>query len=325
VATIDAPSISAIRRFNRFYTRQIGTLEEGLVNTRFSLTEARILYEIANRNQATASGIASDLGLDMGYLSRILKSFAAADLIDRRSSPTDRRQALLSLTRKGRRRFQTLNERSADQVADMLTPLTPQRQQQLVSAMVAIETLLEPPPVLATPFVLRNHRPGDLGWITERHSVLYTQEYGWNGSFEAMVARIAADFIDNYSPSDEACWIADRNGERLGSVMLVRERDKAAAKIPTARLRLLLVEPAARGLGLGRALVQQCTSFARNAGYKRIVLWTNSILDSARHIYESEGYQLLSEKPHSSFGPELIGQNWQLDLESPILVRHAKE
>lgn len=311
MSDVDPARIAAVRQFNRFYTKQIGTLEEGLLNTSFSLTEARILYEIASREDATATEIASDLCLDMGYLSRILRDFARSGIIHRRPSPSDRRQSLLSLTPKGRGHFRKLNNRSDKQVNELLSPLSPKAQQQLIAAMASIQSLLEPSAASNTPYLLRTHRPGDIGWIIERHGALYAQEYGWDATFEALVARIAADFIDHYSPADEACWIADRNGERLGSVMLVRERD---AKIPTARLRLLIVEPSARGLGLGRALVQQCHNFARAAGYKRIVLWTNSVLDAARRIYESEGYKLVREKPHTSFGNRLISQDWQLDL-----------
>ncbi len=311
MSDVDPARIAAVRQFNRFYTKQIGTLEEGLLNTSFSLTEARILYEIASREDATATEIASDLCLDMGYLSRILRDFAKGGIIHRHPSPSDRRQSLLSLTPKGRNHFRKLNTRSNEQVNELLSPLSAIAQQQLIAAMSSIQTLLAPSATPNTPYLLRTHRPGDIGWIIERHGALYAQEYGWDATFEALVARIAADFIDHYSPADEACWIADRNGERLGSVMLVRER---GAKIPTARLRLLIVEPSARGLGLGRALVQQCHSFARSAGYKRIVLWTNSVLHAARSIYEREGYKLVREKPRTSFGKRLISQDWQLDL-----------
>jgi DNA-binding MarR family transcriptional regulator/GNAT superfamily N-acetyltransferase len=310
--TADLSRIAAVRRFNRFYTRQIGTLEEGLLDTSFSLTEARVLYEIANRKQATATEIGSDLAIDMGYLSRILRGFAKAELIGRQPGASDRRQSLLSLTPKGRKQFLKLNSRSDEQVSAMLSPLPAAAQRQLVTSMASIESILEPASASAAPYLLRTHRPGDIGWIIERHGTLYAQEYGWDATFEALVARIASDFIEKHSPADEGCWIADRNGERLGSVMLVRERD--AKRVPTARLRLLIVEPSARGLGVGRALVRQCHSFARAAGYRRIVLWTNSILDAARHIYEGEGYRLISEDPHTSFGKKLKGQNWQLDL-----------
>ncbi len=312
----DHPTIAAVRHFNRFYTRLIGTLDEGLLQSPLSLAEARVLYEIANRTQPTASSIAVDLGLDMGYLSRILRSFTASKLINRRSSPNDRRQTLLSLTAAGRRQFNELNQRSATQVHQLLAPLTPAQHHSLVNAMASIEGLLNPQAQPPLPFILRSHRPGDMGWIIERHSILYSTEYGWDVRFEALVARIAADFIDNFDADRERCWIADRNGERLGCVLLVQDKEKApkAKPVATARLRLLLVEPSARGLGLGRTLVQQCTSFARSVGYKRIVLWTNSVLYAARHIYKQEGYRLVSEKPHTSFGKSLVGQTWQLDL-----------
>lgn len=310
--------IASVRRFSRFYTHLLGVLNEDLLESDLSLTEARVLYELANRSEPTASEIASNLNLDLGYLSRILRSFSAQGLIRRQPSKSDRRQNLLALTKAGRSFSGTLNHRSSEQVRQMLSPLSSVQRERLVDSMAAIESLLTPNqtaaeiPTAASPIVLRSHRPGDIGWVVERHGQLYSQEYGWDERFEALVARIAADFIDQFEPERERCWIAERNGQRLGSVFLVRDTESDPAT--TARLRLLIVDPAARGLGLGRTLVQQCTAFARSAGYKRIVLWTNSILDSARHIYQQEGYVLLSEKPYTAFGKEHVTQDWQLDL-----------
>jgi len=311
--------IASVRRFSRFYTHILGTLNEDLLHSSLSLTEARVLYELANRSQPTASEIASLLNLDLGYLSRILRSFSAAKLIRRIPSKSDRRQSLISLTPAGRSRFETLNLRSSQQVGEMLAPLPPPQRDRLVDSMAAIEALLSPSPQTsetpaAGPVILRTHRPGDIGWVVERHGLLYSQEFGWNERFEALVARIAADFIDQFVPSRESCWIAERDGTRLGCVFLVQDREHSTPSLPTARLRLLLVEPSARGLGLGRTLVQQCTTFARSAGYRRIILWTNSVLTSARRIYEQEGYRLLREKSYTAFGKDLVSQDWELLL-----------
>jgi len=311
--------IASVRRFSRFYTHILGTLNEDLLHSSLSLTEARVLYELANRSQPTASEIASHLNLDLGYLSRILRSFSAAKLIRRIPSKSDRRQSLISLTPAGRSRFETLNLRSSQQVSEMLAPLPQPQRDRLVDSMAAIETLLNPSlqtsETPATgPVILRTHRPGDIGWVVERHGLLYSQEYGWNERFEALVARIAADFIDQLEPSRESCWIAERDGTRLGCVFLVQDREHSTPSLPTARLRLLLVEPSARGLGLGRTLVQQCTTFARSVEYRRIILWTNSVLTSARRIYEQEGYRLLREKSYTAFGKDLVSQDWELLL-----------
>ena len=305
--------IASIRRFNRFYTRIAGTLDEHLLHSTLSLAEARVLYELANRSEPTASEIATDLNLDMGYLSRILRAFSSAKLLRRHRSEKDGRQTLLSLTPIGEQQFKVLDRQSSDQVRQMLEPLSAEQRARLVGSMSTIESLLSGKAAGAKPFTLRPHRPGDMGWVVERHGALYSQEYGWDQRFEAFVARITADFIDRFDPSREQCWIADRDGERLGCVFLVQDREGAESS-STARLRMLLVEPSARGLGLGRALVQQCTAFARNAGYRRIVLWTNSILDAACHLYQREGYRLISEKPYSNFGKELISQDWELTL-----------
>jgi DNA-binding MarR family transcriptional regulator/GNAT superfamily N-acetyltransferase len=316
--TVPETQIASVRRFSRFYTHLLGTLNEDLLHSALSLTEARVLYELANRSQPTASEIATHLNLDLGYLSRILRSFSAAKLIRRHASKSDRRQNLISLTPAGRSRFETLNLRSSQQVGEMLAPLSPPQRHRLVDSMAAIESLLDPSPQTSEtpatgPVILRGHKPGDIGWVIERHGLLYAQEYGWDERFEALVARIGADFIDQLEPSLERCWIAERESTRQGCVFLVRDREQSAS-LPTARLRLLLVEPSARGIGLGRTLVQQCTAFARSAGYRRIVLWTNSVLTSARRIYEQEGYRLLREKPYTAFGKDLVSQDWELRL-----------
>jgi DNA-binding MarR family transcriptional regulator/GNAT superfamily N-acetyltransferase len=305
------PAVRAVRRFSRFYTAHVGTLEEGLLKSSFTLVEARLLYEIATSEQPTASGIVARLRLDPGYISRLLSRFEQQGLIRRRISASDARQSVISLTAAGRREFAVLDQRSTNQAAEMLAPLGEEKQRKLVQAMTSIEAILNPDAnPNKPPFVLRTHRPGDMGMVVHRHGVLYAQEYGWEERFEALVARIAADFIDEYDPQCERCWIAERDGEFLGCVFLVK--DRTAEK--TAKLRLLLVEPSARGLGLGRALVRQCTQFARQAGYNRIVLWTNSVLTAARRIYEREGYRLIREEDHESFGKKLTGQFWELDL-----------
>jgi len=306
-------AIASIRSFNRFYTRLLGTLNEHLLEGPLSLAEARVLYELAHRFQPTASDIAVDLGLDLSYLSRILQGFTRAKLIRRQPSKTDRRQSTIALTPTGQRLFESLDRRSSDQVHQIIAPLTFEQQTNLVTSMTTIESLLDRNATKSTTVILRQHRPGDMGWVIERHGALYAQEYGWDERFEALVARIAADFIDNLDPAHERCWIAERDGQRLGCVFLVRDAESSEPN-KTARLRLLLVDPAARGLGLGRNLVQQCTAFARSVGYRRIVLWTNSILTSARRIYEDEGYRLLREKPYTAFGKDLVSQDWQLDL-----------
>jgi DNA-binding MarR family transcriptional regulator/GNAT superfamily N-acetyltransferase len=312
-ATDTLQTVKAVRHFNRFYTAAIGTLQEGLLKSTLSLAEARILFELATAGRATLSELAAKLRLDMGYVSRILARFEERGWISRKPSATDARQSILSLTRSGQKQFVALDEQSNEQIAGMLSPLAPEQQRQLVQSMSRIEVLLASNGGAETPqrpFMLRGHRPGDMGWIIHRHGALYTQEYGWDGRFEALVARIAADFIDRYDATCERCWIAEREDNFLGCVFLVK--DRTADK--TAKLRLLLVEPTARGLGIGRMLVQQCRHFARQSSYSRIVLWTNSILTSARHIYEQEGYRLVQEEDHNSFGHKLTGQNWELQL-----------
>lgn len=301
-------AISAVRGFNRFFTRQIGALREGLLHSPFSLTESRVLYELAHRHDLTASVLVKELGLDPGYLSRLLARFEQQGLLTKSRSQKDGRQRLLRLTTEGEEAFAMLNQRSRDEVAEMLSELPGGDQKRLLEAMQTIQGILGKGFKYAEPFVLRPHEPGDMGWITHRHGVLYTQEYGWDGSFEALVAQIVADFINNFDPEKERCWIAEMNKEIVGSAFVVKVDDT------TAKLRLLLVEPRARGLGLGKRLVDECIRFARRRGYQTLTLWTNSILHAARHIYETAGFVLVKEEDHHSFGHDLVGQYWELTL-----------
>jgi DNA-binding MarR family transcriptional regulator/GNAT superfamily N-acetyltransferase len=309
VSTSDiAQRAEAMRRFNRFYTKQIGVLHEGLVQSPFSLTEVRVLYELAHRDKVTASELATDLGLDAGYLSRMLQRFDYCGFLDKSPSRTDGRRTHLRLTPQGRDAFAPLDQRSHNEAAAMLGRFSAAEQNRLLEAMGTIEELLGPPAAAREPYLLRPHQPGDMGWIIHRHGVLYAQEYGWDEQFEALVAEIAAKFIQHFDPKRERCWIAEKDGEIVGSVFLVKQTDEVA------KLRLLLVEPAARGLGIGRRLVGECIRFARLAGYKTITLWTNDVLHAARHIYEQAGFHLVDEEPHHSFGHDLVGQTWELTL-----------
>jgi DNA-binding MarR family transcriptional regulator/GNAT superfamily N-acetyltransferase len=309
MAAADVPQrVEAVRRFNRFYTRQIGLLHEHLLRSPFSLAEARVIYEIAHRAPTTATALSKELGFDAGYLSRILRGFQNRSLLARKPSQTDGRQSLLSLTERGQEAFARLNAESRSEIESLLSNLPGDDQARLVNAMQAIEGLLGAPPERTGPYLLRPHQPGDMGWVVNRHGVLYAREYGWNEQFEALVAEIVARFIKQYDAARERCWIAERDGEPVGSVFLV-QRSKTVAQ-----LRLLLVEPKARGLGIGARLVNECVRFARHAGYRKIMLWTNSVLHAARHIYEAAGFRLVHEDPHHSFGHDLIGQTWELGL-----------
>ncbi len=307
-ASASGGDVSTVRAFNRFYTRQLGLLDEAVYASAFSLTEARVLYELANRDGVTASELVRDLGLDAGYLSRLLAKFEAGGLITRTPSATDGRQTVLALTGKGRKAFAPLNRASHKQIAAMLAPLRPGDRERLVGSMRTIETLLGGAPEPKVPYVLRGLQSGDIGWVIRRQGMLYTQEYGWDETFEGLVAEIAAAFVKTCDPRKERCWIAEREGEIVGSVFLVRQSDK------TAKLRLLYVEPGARGLGIGRRLVEECIGFARAKGYKTLTLWTNDILVAARRIYQTAGFQLVKEEKHHSFGKDLVGQNWDLAL-----------
>jgi DNA-binding MarR family transcriptional regulator/GNAT superfamily N-acetyltransferase len=303
-----AQRAEAMRRFNRFYTKQIGVLHEGLLQSPFSLTEVRVLYELAHRDNVTASELATDLGLDAGYLSRMLRRFDYCGFLDKSPSPTDGRRTHLRLTPQGRDAFAPLDQRSHNEAAAMLSTFSAAEQNRLLEAMRTIEELLGPQTAGREPYLLRPHQPGDMGWIIHRHGVLYAQEYGWDEQFEALVAEIAAKFIQHFDPKRERCWIAEKDGEIVGSVFLVKQSDEVA------KLRLLLVEPAARGLGIGSRLVGECIRFARQVGYKTITLWTNDVLHAARHIYEQAGFHLVDEEPHHSFGHDLVGQTWDLAL-----------
>jgi len=307
---MSAARVAAVRRFNRFYTRQIGIIGERLLQSPFSLAEMRVLYEIANRENVSAVDLAEELRLDAGYLSRILRRFQKGGLVTRETSAEDGRRNLLSLTEKGQRTFATLNARQEEDVAALLTRVPAAGQRRLIESMHAIEEVLGAPAEGSkTPYVLRQHQPGDMGWITHRHGVLYSQEYGYDEHFEALVAKIVGEFIENYDPARERCWIAERNGEIAGSVFLVK---KSAT---VAQLRLLYVEPSARGLGIGARLIDECLRFARRARYRKITLWTQSELLAARHLYEKAGFELVAEQPHRSFSrDDLVADTWELKL-----------
>lgn len=298
----------AVRRFNRFYTQQIGVLHEGLLKSPLSLTEGRVIYELAHREKTTAAELGKGLGLDAGYLSRLLRGFIRHGLIHRRVSQKDGRQNLLALTEKGKEAFAALDTRSRHEVEAMVGKLSPSDQKLLVKAMHTIEGLLGAQPEPKVSYLLRTHQPGDMGWVVHRHGVLYAEEYGWDEQFEALVAGIAAKFIQHYNPKRERCWIAEIDGEIVGSVFLVKQSRTAA------KLRLLLVEPKARGLGIGTRLVDECLRFSRRVGYRKIILWTNSVLGAARHIYEKAGFRRVHEERHHSFGHDLIGETWELSL-----------
>jgi DNA-binding MarR family transcriptional regulator/GNAT superfamily N-acetyltransferase len=294
-----------VRRFNRFYTRHIGVLHEHLLDSEFSLTEARLLYELAHRQGLTSSNLCRELGLNAGYLSRVLSGFEKRGLVDRVRSSADARVVELQLTAKGRAAFGPLNDASRSEVMAVLGGLSDPEQQQLVEAMGQIEDLLGD---RGPDYLLRDPQPGDMGWIVHRQAVLYAQEYGWNNEYEALVAEIVAKYVREFDPKGERCWIAERHGKVVGSVFVVRQ-DEA-----TAKLRLLYVDPVARGFGIGTRLVDECLRFARRTGYRRMELWTNSVLADARRIYERAGFHLVQEEGHRSFGKDLVGQVWALDL-----------
>ena len=299
--------VAAVRRFNRFYTRRIGVLG-GYLKSPFSLTEVRVLYELAHRGRTTATNLGRDLGVDPGYLSRILRGFERRRFITRARSAADGRQSVVTFTAAGRRAFAPLDARSRDEIAQLLGGLSDADQAALVASMNAIERALAADPERRVPYLLRPPLPGDMGWVVQRHGVLYSREYGWDETFEALVAEIVAAFIRQFDAKRERCWIAERDGGPAGSVFLVRKSDAVG------QLRLLLVEPAARGLGIGRRLVDECVRFARQAGYRSITLWTNSVLVAARHLYEEAGFRLTREEPYHGFGHDLVGETWDLTL-----------
>jgi DNA-binding MarR family transcriptional regulator/GNAT superfamily N-acetyltransferase len=307
-----SPRIDTVRRFNRFYTRAIGVLQDGWLNSSFSLTEARVLYELTHREKPTATVVCSSLELDAGYLSRILSAFEKRGLVEKTPSEDDGRQSLLALTGEGRRQFAPLEARTIQQVSGMLAKLSENEQRQLIGAMQTIEKLLapaeKPESGAKASYLLRPHQSGDIGWVVHRQGVLYAQEYGYDEQFEALAAEIVAKFIQDYDAKRERCWIAEKDGEVVGSVFLT------AKSRTTAKLRLLYVEPAARGLGIGSRLVSECVRFARQAGYKKMVLWTQSELDAARHIYKQAGFRVVEKQRHHSFSKNLVAETWELSL-----------
>jgi DNA-binding MarR family transcriptional regulator/N-acetylglutamate synthase-like GNAT family acetyltransferase len=299
--------IAAVRRFNRFYTRQIGVLRRNYLDSPYSLGEMRVLYEIAH-GATTARDIGRALELDAGYLSRTLRNFEKRGFLSRRTSKVDARASELALTARGRKAFAPFEERSQQQVADMLAALAPDERTRLTGAMREIETLLAPAEPAAKTYTLRPPAFGDFGWIVSRHAELYAQEYGWGEPFEGLCAGIVADYANQNDPDRERCWIAELNSENVGCVILVKDNDEVA------RIRLLLVDPKARGVGLGARLVDECVQFARQSGYKRITLWTHSILAAARHVYEKAGFTLTSSEKRHSWGKDVVAEYWDLDL-----------
>jgi DNA-binding MarR family transcriptional regulator/N-acetylglutamate synthase-like GNAT family acetyltransferase len=300
--------VAAVRAFNRFYTRKLGVLDQQLLNSPYSLSEARVLYELAYREEPSAKEIGGALGLDAGYLSRIVQNFDEAGLITRTPLPSDRRQYRLALTVKGRQTFAKLERSMRDEVAAMLAKLPHDGKARLIGAMAEIERLLGEAGSSSAPAILREPRPGDMGWVVQSHGAFYAREYGFDSSFEALVAEIAAKFLASFDASRERCWIAEIEGQQVGSIFLVRHTDDVA------KLRLLLVDPAGRGHGLGYRLVGECVAFAKACGYRRITLWTQSILIAARRIYQDAGFKLVATEPHRSFGQDLIGETWELEL-----------
>jgi DNA-binding MarR family transcriptional regulator/N-acetylglutamate synthase-like GNAT family acetyltransferase len=300
--------VAAIRAFNRFYTRKIGVVD-GMASSPFSLAEARVLYELAHREKPTATDIRKELGLDAGYMSRLLRNFEHRNLVAREQSKRDERQRFLSLTAKGRRAFAPLDERSNRDVAAMIQAVSPAERHRLIEAVETIRRVLgdDSEPV-RTPYLLRTHQPGDMGWIVYRQAILYSEEYGWDDSYEALASEIVAKFIKNFDPKWERAWVAERDGERVGAVFVAKESEEIA------KLRLLHVEPQARGLGIGKRLVEECVRFGRRAGYQKMTLWTQSILHAARHIYKEVGFHVVREEKHHSFGKELTAETWELDL-----------
>lgn len=305
---IKGDEIEYVRSFNRFYTKQIGVLHEGLLNSPYSLVQARIIYELASREGPTASELAKELGLDQSYLSRTIKGFLRKGIVERTPCDRDGRQFRLYLTRAGREDFNILNTTSRKEVGEMLSSVAKADRARLIAAMSDIREILDADNAPARSYLIRPHRPGDIGWVISRHGEIYANEYGWDISFEAMVAEIAAEFVKNFDPQWENCWIAELDGQQVGSVFIVRKSDTVA------KLRMLIVDPKGRGLGIGKRLVEETIRFCRQKGYSKITLWTNDILTAARHIYETLGFELVASEPHHSFGVDLIGETWELDL-----------
>jgi DNA-binding MarR family transcriptional regulator/N-acetylglutamate synthase-like GNAT family acetyltransferase len=299
--------IDAVRRFNRFYTRRIGVLKEGMVGSPYTLPEARVLYELGQAPQATATVLGRALAMDLGYMSRLVQSLKRRGLIQARRAPHDGRHNFLSLTEKGRKVYTLLNSRSRDEMGAMLAPLESSERGRLVAAMRTVESLLGGEKA-AGEIVLRPHRPGDMGWVVERHAALYFEQDGWGAGFEALIAEIVRTFLVDFDPARERCWIAERDGARIGCVFVVKQSKH------TAKLRLLLVEPRARGTGLGGRLVEECIAFAREKGYRKMVLWTHAHLAAARAIYRKTGFKRVRTEAHSTFGPRVVGEYWELKL-----------
>ena len=300
--------VKAVRHFNRFYTRQIGVLNQGLLDSPYSLTEARVIYELAQKETCTATELGSELKLDMGYLSRILANFQKKGLLQKEPSSQDGRQSLLRLSPTGQEAFVILNDRSSREIENMLNALGAPEQGQLIKAMRTIEALLDPHTQERAAVIIRQPQPGDMGWVVSRHGALYAQEYHWDMSFEGLVAGIVAEYLQNYNPLKERGWIAEVAGENAGCVFVVKKSEEVA------KLRMLLVEPSARGLGIGKRLVQECIRFARQSGYRKLTLWTNSCLLAARHIYQQAGFQLTESEAYHDFGQDLVSETWDLDL-----------
>jgi DNA-binding MarR family transcriptional regulator/GNAT superfamily N-acetyltransferase len=301
------PQVDVIRRFNRFYTRKIGVID-GTASSPLSLAEARVLYELAHGERPTATDIRKELGLDAGYMSRILREFERRKLVTRERSKTDEREKFLSLTAKGRRAFAPLDERSNRDVAAMLEELSPAARKELVDSAQTIRRLLGDKSEPKVPYILRQHQPGDLGWIVHRQAMLYVEEYGWDGTYEGLAAEIVAQFSKNYDPKRERCWIAEKDRAKVGGVLVAKASEEVA------KLRLLHVESEARGLGIGKRLVEECVRFSRQVGYQKITLWTQSILHAARHIYTQVGFRVVHEEQHQSFGKDLTAETWELNL-----------
>jgi DNA-binding MarR family transcriptional regulator/N-acetylglutamate synthase-like GNAT family acetyltransferase len=301
-------AVESVRRFTRFYTQQMGVLHRQLLESPFSLSEGRVLYELAQRERTSAAELGRELGLDAGYLSRILRGFESKGLVRRERSEEDARRSHLTLTRKGQQAFAAINAKSAHEVGELLGRLSAPQREQLVQAMGTIEAVFAPAPLRRAPYILRPPQPGDLGWVVQRHGALYAQEYGWDERFEGLVARIVADFVAQHEPRRERCWIAEMDGAPVGSIFVVRKSDTVA------KLRLLLVEPSARGHGVGARLVGECIRFARQVGYRKLTLWTNDVLVSARRIYEAAGFALVESEPQENFGKRLVSQTWERKL-----------
>jgi DNA-binding MarR family transcriptional regulator/GNAT superfamily N-acetyltransferase len=303
-----ADHIAAVRRFNRFYTQTLGVLQHAWLNSPFSLTEARVLYEIQQRNRATATDIGCDLDIDAGYMSRIVHRLQKDGLVRKAASPNDGRRSFLSITAKGRRAFKPLEQRTLRDVGDALGPLSTQNRERLVGAMDCIQSLMSAEPDLSDPVILRDPRPGDLGWVVKRHAEIYADEYGWGEEFEPLIAQIVAEFGKKGDRACERCWIAELDGRNAGSVFLVKDSAKVA------RLRILIVDPFARGKGVGKRLTDECIQFARAAGYKRMTLWTHEVLTAARHVYAGAGFKLTSSEAKRSFGQDVVSEHWDLEL-----------